>query len=374
MFDAPSGDKVTVKVRVHAGSAFDPQGKEGVMRLLSQSLFPTPESREYFKEQLGGSVDTGSNYDYIQINATTTPENLVQALQAISSAIINIDIDKETTAKLRDQELRSLESAVRQAATAADIAAAGRFYGTFPYGRPEYGTTESLAKIDFADLLEAKERFLTADDATILIAGKYDKDLAYKAVRRYFGSWIKSDKRVPSAFRQPDAPPTGIEEIKFPSGDRFESRYITRGTVRSSSDTFPYRIAAVLLEKRLSSMIGGSTVSVRSIEHILPGTFTVAVSGDSAIADIAGTVAKALSTPVTDAEFQSAKQAVLTSLNNEDIYDQWLDVDTFKSDIPAKFSSRASATAVGDVRNVLSRLKAQPYAVVIVSPEAKAAN
>jgi len=367
MFDAPARDKVTVKVRIHSGSAFDPQGKEGVMRLLSQSLFPTPESREYFTEQLGGSLNIESNYDYIQINAVTTPENLVQALETIASAINNIDVDKETTANLRADEMKALEASASDAAYAADAAAAARFFGTFPYGRPETGSAASLAKVDFADLLAAKERFLTADNATVVIAGKFDQDLAYKAVRRYFGSWIKSDKRVPSTFRQPDAPPAEVEQVKFPTADHFETRYITRGTFRSSSDTFAYRIAAIVLENRLRPALEGSKVSARSVEHVLPGTFSVAVSGNSAVAEIAAMVAKALATPVTDTEFQSAKQAVIASLNKEDVYDQWLDVDTFKSDVPSKFRNRASATAIGDVQNVFSRLKAQPYAAVVVS-------
>ena len=40
MWNVPKSDKVTVKVRVHSGSAFDPQQKEGVMRLLADNIFP----------------------------------------------------------------------------------------------------------------------------------------------------------------------------------------------------------------------------------------------------------------------------------------------------------------------------------------------
>src|SRR5437763_6475048 len=71
MFDAPAADKVTLKVRIHAGSAFDPQGKEGVMKLLAANVFPNPEAKEYVADQLGGSLDVESTYDYTQINATS---------------------------------------------------------------------------------------------------------------------------------------------------------------------------------------------------------------------------------------------------------------------------------------------------------------
>ena len=41
MWPDAKADKVWVKIRIHSGSAFDPQGKEGVMKLLSDSFFPS---------------------------------------------------------------------------------------------------------------------------------------------------------------------------------------------------------------------------------------------------------------------------------------------------------------------------------------------
>ena len=81
MFDAPGSDKVTLKVRIHAGSAFDPQGKEGLMRLLAANIFPNPEAKEFFTDQLGGSLEIISNYDFIQVNASSKPENMLNMLE-----------------------------------------------------------------------------------------------------------------------------------------------------------------------------------------------------------------------------------------------------------------------------------------------------
>jgi hypothetical protein len=55
------GNKVTLKVRIHSGSSFDPQGREGVMKILAENIFPTPESRDFFKDDLGGSLEIVSN-------------------------------------------------------------------------------------------------------------------------------------------------------------------------------------------------------------------------------------------------------------------------------------------------------------------------
>jgi zinc protease len=370
MFDASGSDKVTLRVRIHAGSAFDPQGKEGVMRLLANNIFPNPEMKEYFSEQLGGSLDIGSTYDYIQVTASSKPESLLTMLEAVATAVVSGPIDKETTAKLRAAQLERLRGLEKDPSYLADQAAAARLLGTFPYGRPAEGTTLSVEKIDFADLLAAKERFFTADNATVTLSGKFDQALAYRAVRRFFGAWLKSDKLVPSTFRQPDNPPTGVLRIDSPMAERIEFRFATRGTSSEAVDAVSYRIAARVLERRLKAFSADLAVSARSDEHVLPGTLLIAASvpaGASATKfDFESVVLKTLSTPVSDEEFQPAKQAVLSELDQADIADRWLDVDTFKTEIPAKYRSKASATTLIDVQTVLSRLQKQSYATVMV--------
>ena len=75
------------------------------MRLLANSIFPTPASREFFKEDLGGSLEIISNYDYIQINGTAKPSEFLTLLETVSQAVANPTIDKETTASLKKVQL-----------------------------------------------------------------------------------------------------------------------------------------------------------------------------------------------------------------------------------------------------------------------------
>jgi predicted Zn-dependent peptidase len=232
----------------------------------------------------------------------------------------------------------------------------------------------SVGRIDFADLLGAKQRFFTADNATIALSGKYDQTVAYRAIRRYFGAWLKADKLVPSTFRQPDDPPAGVQMIESPLADKFEVRFITRGTSRSSNDFAAYAIAAKVLGDRITASVPGGvngSASVESIDHVLPGTFVVRFSGsknaEASRMEANDVVTKALSSPVSDQEFQSAKQAVISKLDKEDRVDRWLDVDTFKSEPPAKFYVRASGVSLADVQTVLSRIQRQPMASVVVS-------
>src|SRR5258708_18684407 len=100
MWSDAKADQVSVKIRIHSGSAFDPQGREGVMQMLADNIFPTETTRDFFKEDLGGGLEIVTTYDYIQINASSKPESFLTMLETLSTAVSNLVIDKETTATL----------------------------------------------------------------------------------------------------------------------------------------------------------------------------------------------------------------------------------------------------------------------------------
>jgi zinc protease len=207
MWSDESAPKVYVKLRIHAGAAFDPQEKEGVMMLLTEAIFPNEATREFFRDDLGGSLDITCNYDYIEINASSKADQYLTMLETLANAVTNPVIDKATTEAVKARLAARLDANEKNASYVADLAVRKRLLETFPYGRPLAGSTASLKRIDFADLKFAYDRLFGADNATIAISGNFPTDVGYRAVRRYFGSWLKSDKKAPSTFRQPDPPP-----------------------------------------------------------------------------------------------------------------------------------------------------------------------
>ncbi len=89
IWNQPNAEKVSVKIRIHSGSAFDPQNKEGTMALLADSLFPNEPVKEFFREDLGGSLEVTSNFDYIQIDATANSDQFLTMLESLASAVAN---------------------------------------------------------------------------------------------------------------------------------------------------------------------------------------------------------------------------------------------------------------------------------------------
>ena len=369
MWSDAKADKVSIRLRVHSGAAFDPQGKEGVMQMLANSIFPNAASREFFVEDLGGDLEITTNYDFIEIDASSRPEGLLTMLETISTAVANPTIDKETTAAVKAALAEKVAALEADPAYVADQAVAKRLFGTFPYGRPIMGTAGSLEKIGFADLIDARQRFLTADNATIAVTGNFDRALTFRAIRRYFGSWLKSDKAVPLTFRQPDPPIAEVLSVASPKPGTTMVRIAARGVARGDKDFAASMVYTEILRQRLSSRLGPDSVEnvlVRNDANALPGMITI---GYALRADGKGplteTVSKALSDPVTEAEFNAGKASFVETWSKKDRVSFWLDADTYKMSSPDS-NSRAAAVNLAEVKAYADKLRTLPVATVLL--------
>jgi predicted Zn-dependent peptidase len=361
MWSDPAAKDVKVSIRVHSGSAFDPQGKEGVMQLLADDIFPTPASRSYFAEDLGGSLEVITNYDYVQINASGRPSEFVDLLQTLAQAVSNPTIDKETTAALKKALTEKLVSLEKDPAYVADQAAAKRLFGTFPYGRPQMGSVESLTHIDFADLLFAKERFFSADNATVAISGNFNSDLGFRAARRYFGAWLKSDKRVPATFRQPDEPDTKPLEIILDGVANAEVRHGRRGLSRNDQDFFAGQILRRVLESRLESLVPGDNFRVLHEPRVLPGILVLGYRSKGA------SPAKGFEWGnITEPEFSRARGQIIADATSRPVPERWLDLDTYKIPSLSDDMKLLNQTTLADVQRTAERLLKNPEVIVVV--------
>ncbi len=371
-----TAEKVVVKIRVHSGSSFDPLGKEGVMQLLSDILFPTVSTKEFFTEDLNGSFEIVTNYDYIQINASGDSDKFLTILETLAPVVTNPSINKETTEKVRAALLARVQELEKNPSYVADQAVAKRLLGNFPYGRPQLGSSESLAKIDFADLLLADQKFFTADNATIAISGNVNADFALRATKRLFGGWLKADKKVPPTFTQPEAPQKNINILDSPAQNRSEFRFAVRGLARNDKDFYASQILELVLKNRLEKLEGENSF-VRQEKHILPGLFVFGVSnwklgmikkvgGAISLPDIDGYQTNLLKDAIIQPEFDKARAEYSDMFNKTDKVEFWLDAETFKlSPVKTEFQNAQSVT-IADVQRVLGRLQKESAATVLV--------
>jgi zinc protease len=368
MWPRPAEQDVLIKLRVHSGAAFDLAGKAGTMALLGDILFPDPTTREYFTEEMQGRLNVTTDYDSITITMQGRAREFEQIVEILRTALVTTQLTPEIVARVREGRIKVIRESSISPAMLADRAIATRLFGDFPYGHPYVGTVESLARVDRADLLSARERFLNPNNSTLVIIGGVQPNRAMRALRQLLGGWRKSDQIVPSTFQQPATPDLRTLIINAPADQSVEVRLAVRGFARQDQDATAATLLAMVARRRWVQLLPDLARNPAFVRHdafAMPGMFVMGVSVDNLLAGkaiaTAREVAKSLLTsPLSAAELDEAKSEAAASANKEltkpdGLADAWLDVDTYG--LPAVAEQRSlSQMAQADLQRAAQRL------------------
>ena len=375
----PGSQEVLIKLRIHSGAAFDLAGKSGQMALLGDILFPDKATIEYFTEENDGRLDVSVNYDSLTITMQGKAAELERILDVLRNALVSTQLTPEVVARVRDARVKIIRDTAISPSVVADRAVAARLFGDFPYGRPFTGSAEDVARVDRADLMLARDRFLNSNNATLTIVGGVTKPRAMRALRQLLGPWRKSEQVVPSTFRQPVAPDSKALVITG-VGDSAELRLAVRGVARSDPDYYAANLLAKLAQHRWETLmpeLAKRPTFGRSESHFLPGMFMLGASvAPQSVPDALAAAKKTLESlagaPVTPAEMDRARSEVLTELNSllskpDAQSDSWLDQDTYRlTDAQPSPTTAVNSLTPADIQRLASRLFSGPAATVVL--------
>jgi zinc protease len=367
-FLKPGSPDVILKLRINSGTAFDLSGKSGQMALLGDLLFPDPATVDYFTDEMGGKLDVKVTYDSLTITMVGKADQLEHIVEVLRNALVATQFAPELVTKMRDARIKLLRDTIISPSEVADRAIAARLYGDFPYGRPASGSPEDVARVDRADVMQAQERFLNSNNATLAIIGGVTKPRAMKTLRQLLGPWRKSEQIIPTTFRQPNPPDTRTLIVNVP-GPTVELRLAARGVSRSDTD---YPIAMVLARvaqhrwQAMSPELAKQPVFVRSDAYVLPGALVMgAAVTELTVADSLAKARKVIeslmTTPATPDELERAKnelsgEAMTLQGKPEALADPWLDAETYRLSAPQDQMALLRAVTPADVQRVAQRL------------------
>lgn len=380
----PGDSQVLMKLRLQSGAAFDLAGKEGLMALLGDILFPDPTTRDFVAEELGGLLEVTTDYDHIDVTIAGRATEFERLAELLRNAVNNPRIVAEDVTRLRDERIKGARATQLVPAAQADRAVAARLYGKHPYGRLVGGTPESLARIERPDLLFARDRFLSADNARLVIIGGVEPQRALRVFRQFLGGWRKSETLVPATFRQPTPPPAPTLIFDQPGAEAAEVRLAVRGLARTDRDHVAAALIAALARQRWQTALGTvkpEQLNVRHEAHALAGLWQMSArvrpTGAAQTLEAArATLLSLVTTPPTAAELEEARrEAAVAYVGNKRpdaaLADQWLDAETYGA-AAADAMRTLYALTPADVQRVAARMfREAPTASVAVGPLAE---
>ena len=382
LWSQPANPEVILKLRINSGAAFDLAGKSGQMALLSDLLFPDPATVEFFTGEMGGKLDVSVNYDSTTITMVGKANEFEQIVEVLRNGLLATQLTPEMVTRMRDARIKLLKDSAIAPAAVADRAITARLFGDFPYGHPSAGSPEDVARVDRADLMMARDRFLNSNNATLAVVGGVTKARALKTVRQLLGPWRKSEEIVPTTFRQPNAPDTRTLVVNVP-GPSVEIRLAARGISRSDTDFNNSLVLARLAQHRWqasSAQLAKEPVFARSDAFVLPGVFVMgATVGQMAVTDSLANAKKVIdslmTTPATPEELERARTEVINEVSSllskpDASTDPWLDADTYRFSTAQDQIALLKAVTSAQVQRVATRLFNKPVVSVVAGESA----
>jgi zinc protease len=377
----PGDAKVWMKLRVHSGAAFDLANKEGTMALLADALFPDPATQQYVTEELGGRLDVRTTYDAVEVTLTGNASEFDRLAEVLRNAFLQMRLSPEEVRRLKEARLKSIAGTTQTPASIADRAVRARLFGTHPYGRTIEGTPASLAAVERADLMLARERFFNPNNAALVVGGGFDRARAIRTFRQFLGGWHKSETISPSTFTQPGAPDPRALVVAAPGARDAEVRVAARGVPRSDRDRGAAMLLAYVAREHWRASLADlspSNISARQDSYAVGGVIELSATVPSTSAaravESAREVLRALaSAPVSAAELERAKRDVApsrsASASQFPFADEWLDAVTYNYDAASDARAIGDATPA-DLQRAAARLFRDSQFATVVAGDA----
>jgi zinc protease len=202
---------VSLRLIVRAGGAQEPATKPGVAYMAASLLdqgttTKTAEQIATTIDSIGGAIGAGSTSDLSFINAAVMKDSLGLALDLVSDLARHPAFAGDELDRQRQQILSGLKVSYDDPDYLAGVVFDRLVYGFHPYGRPDSGTTESIAALTREDLVAFHSRWFGANNAILAIVGDVTPDEAFDGAERAFGSWGRVE-----------LPQTKVEELPPPA-------------------------------------------------------------------------------------------------------------------------------------------------------------
>jgi zinc protease len=195
-----SQSNMIVNIVYNVGSKHEGYGEKGMAHLLEHMLFKSTKRLGDIKKQLsdkGGDANGTTWYDrtnYYEI-FPSSDENLKWALdmeadRMINATILQTDLDKEFSVVRNEFEIG--ENSPSGVLMERIVSTAYLWHN---YGNSTIGSKEDIERVKAPTLRKFYEKFYQPDNATLIVAGKFDEKQALNYVAQYF-SVIPKPSRV----------------------------------------------------------------------------------------------------------------------------------------------------------------------------------
>ncbi|MCV2355206.1 insulinase family protein [Paucibacter sp. B2R-40] len=210
LFPDEAQSTTTVNITYRVGSRHESQGEYGMAHLLEHLVFKgTPAYRDipgaFAAKGIrfnGTTTNDRTNY-FASFNANPDTLNFALALEAdrmVNSFIARADLDKEMSVVRNEFERGENEPMQVLFQRVQSVA-----YDWHPYGNSTIGARSDIENVPIERLQAFYKRHYRPDNATLLVAGRFDKAATLAKIASHFGPLKRPDQPLVQTYTQEPA-------------------------------------------------------------------------------------------------------------------------------------------------------------------------
>jgi len=329
------GNLGTIEVKLPAGSATDPKGKEGLAYLASKLLALGTKRHtgmEVIKrlEELGATFHTSVDRDAFNISLSTIAPSMDETMGLFKEIIQEPVFSQDNFERQKQVQLTELAYNMANPSWVAKSSFYRLFYEGHPYAHSFIGTKEGINSLTAEDVQQFYYSYLKAScDVVVVEVAPRPLEDQEDIIRRVFEDWGKRQpahisnelqefKPGPSRFfivPYPDSNQAqivlGHEGIRINNPDRFKisvMNYILGGGAFSSR-----LFEKVRIEKGLTYSIRSGFDPYKEKGPFVISTFTRTSEAANVISLVKSEIASLKENSATDSELDDAKSYLILS-------------------------------------------------------------
>jgi len=167
---------VSLQIRFLGGSSLDPEGKRGVIHLMTGLIEEGAGDMDATafaeaRDGLAASFGFSSQDDAFSVSVQMLTENRDEAADLLRQALVDPRFDEDAVERVRAQVLSGIKSDLTDPNWIASRTFDEMVYGDHPYGSSSDGTLESIAALTREDVVNAHRAVLARDRVYVGASG-----------------------------------------------------------------------------------------------------------------------------------------------------------------------------------------------------------
>lgn len=198
-----------------AGTAYDPQGKEGLAMFTTALLAEGAGERDALAfskavEERAVGLSANVDDDYLSLTMQTLTEEKEAAFALLGDMIARPRFEESAVQRVRKQSITALAKITRMPAYRAARAWRQAAYPNHPYGKIPEGTEATVQTFTRADAVQFHQRYIARDNLTVAVVGDITaQELKPLLEKTFAGLPAKAQRDI----TVPDTKPAGSRTI-----------------------------------------------------------------------------------------------------------------------------------------------------------------